>query len=658
MPSGAPVGNNFAMGGGGTGNGNAFGGNAFGSTPGGGGMMNGGQGGMGGSQQGGMGGGFPSSMSGGPPGGLGGAPQGAWGGGAAGFGGGGGGGNGGGGSFGAYPPRRRLMSVEDQYPGSAPVPAHGAYGSVAYQPTTAAAAQAQSGPWQQQPAPVAAPAAAVPSSAAPAQWPSANSAVPPSSAAPQASPQQQQPQAMGSIAAPAAAVGTFAQAPGLYLQTPPVLPTSSVAQAVGGARTGAAMAPLGQAPQAAVGYGGLATVPPVDTRRGAAQGGDLGAAGAGAQALPDAASAGTAPFAQMSSMQLPGSYGSAAPAEGAVAPATAQGPEVATSAIGPVSSRPGAPSPSMDAQAQAQAYAQAQTQLLSGAQVASAPAGPYGGGMPTDRGAASMPTYGAGAGAFPPLADGGSGVAGGAGLDSASSETGVAGQKGSISAFGGESPPPYGAQPGAGASLRMPGANMAPPTAGTYGHSLPPVGPSTPGAVGVDSGMASRAASYNAAAETLAAVVPGLASDGAPVVRSLDPAVPLEAGSAYGATPPSAADAPGSCVHNATHCSCAMQQASLPYSAGGGDCLYVEDPSSFPMGCIRGACSGHYACTCDAPSSVNRLLCGRRLATSILVPVDAARGPIGTTPNGQSVVPCRRAALEGEGILVLEPVSV
>lgn len=645
LPAGAPVGNKFAMGGGGAGNGNAFGGSGFGGAFGGGSVMNSGGGGMGGGALGGMGGG--------PPGGMGGAPQGAW----------SGGGGGGGGGFGAYPPRRRLMSVEDQYPVPAPVPAHGAYGSGAYQSAAAGAAQAQPGPRQQQLGPAGVPGTAVSPSAAPAQWP------PTESVGPSSSLQQQQPQTLGGSAALGGAVGASAQVPGSYQQTPPMLSPSSVAQALGGARMGSPVGPFGQAHQAAVGYGGLATVPSADAPHAAAQGGDVGAAGAGAGAQPDAPTAGVAPYSQLSSLQLPGSFASAGPVEGASTPAGAQGREAAGSAMGPAASRLGVSSHSMDAQvqSQAQAYAQAQAQLLSGSQGAGAPAGPYGGGMPTDRAAAPMPAYGAGAGAFPPLMDGGAAGTGGASVDGAIPEASAAGQKGGMAAYGGESPAAYGTQTGAGAMMGAPGTNMGSPTAGMYGQAQaqsspgaypsPPVGAPAPGAGGADSGMASRTASYNAAAETLAAVVPGLAGDGSPVVRPLDPAVPPEAAPVYGAAPPVAAEPAGSCVHNSTHCSCAMKQASLPYSAGGGDCLYVEDPSSFPMGCVRGACSGHYACTCDAPVSINRLLCVRRLATSILVPVDAARGPVGTTANGQSVVPCRRAALEGEGILVLEPVT-
>ena len=614
-PPGAVAANNFAAGGGGGdygGGANAFGG-------GGGGAMGGGQGDFGG-----------------------GAPQGAWGA-APGFGGGGGGGGGGG--YGTYAPRRRLLTVEEQYTGSAP-PAYAAAPAYAQQPAGVAPVAPQQNLWQQQQqvaaaaaagaaqAPITTSSAVAP--AAPGQWQASDLApVPQVGAQPQTG-----------MAASVGVGGTpgQGQAPGLYTQQAPAAPSppSMTAHTPEAARMAT---PIGQTSPTTIGYGSVAVA---QGGGGVGSVGPAGEATGGVQTQLEAKPHGAAPFAQVPPVQPAGAYApAAAVAPGAAAPGMAAGV-----------TRTAATSPSVDAQVQAQAYAQAQAQaqVLAGPLGTAATPGSYGGGVSSgDGGSTGSLVYGTAAGAAPLHADGG--AASGAAESVASPQAGGPTAYGDVPTAGA-----YGAQAGApaGGALQLDMHGQAALQQATY----PPSAAGDAGAVAapLDVGIASRAASYNAVAESMAAVVPGLAgSDGVPVVRSLDPLVPAETTAAsYDVPPPAAAtyDVAGGCVHNATHCSCAMQQASLPYSAGGGDCLYVEDPTSYPMGCTRGACSGHYACTCDAPASVNRLLCGRRLATSILVPVDAARGPVGTTANGQSVVPCRRAALEGSGVLVLEPVSL
>jgi len=611
-PPGAMAANSFAAGGGG----GDYGGRAIAFGGGGGGAIGSGQGGFGG-----------------------GAPQGAWGA-APGFGGGGGGGGSGG--YGAFSPRRRLLTVEEQYAGSAP-PAYAAAPAFAQQPAGVAPVAPQQNLWQQQQQAAAAAAAGVAQApvttsavapAAPGQWQASDLAPMPQVGA--------QPQT--GMAASVGVGGTPAQgpAPGSYMQQAPAAPSppSMTAPAPEAARIAT---PMGQTAPMTMGSGGVAVA------QGAGGVGSVSPAGeatGGVQTQLEAKPHGVAPFAQVPPVQAAGTY----------TPAAAVAPGAAIPGMAAGVTRSSATSPSVDAQVQAQAYTQAQAQVLAGPLGTAATPGSYGVGVSSgDVGSSGSLAYGTAAGAAPLHTDGGAALG--------AAESVASPQSGGPTAYGDvPTAVAYGAQaaaPAGGASqLDMHG--QAAPQQAAY----PPSAAGGAGAVAapLDVGMASRAASYNAVAESMAAVVPGLAgSDGMPVVRPLDPLVLAETSSApYDVPPPAAAtyDVAGGCMHNATHCSCAMQQASLPYSASGGDCLYVEDPTSYPMGCTRGACSGHYACTCDAPASVNRLLCGRRLATSILVPVDAARGPVGTTANGQSVVPCRRAALEGSGVLVLEPVSL
>eukprot|EP00168_Porphyra_purpurea_P002488 TRINITY_DN1286_c0_g1_i15.p1 TRINITY_DN1286_c0_g1~~TRINITY_DN1286_c0_g1_i15.p1 ORF type:complete len:440 (+),score=107.30 TRINITY_DN1286_c0_g1_i15:42-1322(+) len=353
------------------------------------------------------------------------------------------------------------------------------------------------------------------------------------------------------------------QAPGSHMQQAAAAPPSP--SMTSHAPEAARMAtPTGQTAQLTTGYGGVAVAP------GASGVGGVGPAGeatGGVQAQLEAKPHGVAPFAQVPPVQPAGAY----------APAAAVAPDAAVPGMAAGVTRPAATSPSVDAQVQAQAYAHAQAQVLAGPLGIAITPRLYGGAVSTgDGGSPGSLAYGTAAGAPPLHANGGA----------------ASGAPVSVAAPPAGGPTGYGSVPTADAY----GAQAAAPAGGSsqldvYGQAEPPQAAyplSAAGGAGavaapIDVGMANRAASYNAVAESMAAVVPGLAgSDGAPVVRSLDPVVPAEtAAAAYEVPPPAAAtyDVAGGCVHNATHCSCAMQQASLPYSAGGGDCLYVEDPS-------------------------------------------------------------------------------
>lgn len=97
----------------------------------------------------------------------------------------------------------------------------------------------------------------------------------------------------------------------------------------------------------------------------------------------------------------------------------------------------------------------------------------------------------------------------------------------------------------------------------------------------------------------------------------------------------------GLCLHNSTHCSCGMVEATTPE-----ECLFVVNENSNPMICVRRPCSGKMVCAC-APGA--NMLCKHTTVKTILV-ATVKHGDMG----GDDVILCKRDTLE-DGVHVLMP---